>query len=395
MKNLRKKIYKQKGITLIALVITIILLLILAGVSIAMLTGENGILTQAQRAKTETENAAQNEAGILEDYNNTLNNYVNGGTVSIPEGLKVGSEVSYNPSGTYEWKDEYCDSAPQYGDLSKNLNSATGELFNIDTWKVFSINETTGEITLVPAYSTFNSLDSNGYVSFRGYQGYNNAVKLLNDACSALYGNSSKGITARSIKIEDIEGKMTDEALQRAHSYNGYEDDITLASYGNQVESEYSRANDYPSIYEQEALSSVDGGERIDSGLGMSEQTTFIEPGVAIKQATALRPTQTAWSAILDENDFETIDGINYYNLLIELDNADITYYWIASRCVDTDPEWFSFNIHYAMSYPSEGSCIASEPMAEQDTYGRGLFPIVSLNSNLISGDATSGFVVE
>lgn len=44
----------QKGITLIALVITIIVLLILAGVSIAMLTGENGLLTQATSAKDET-----------------------------------------------------------------------------------------------------------------------------------------------------------------------------------------------------------------------------------------------------------------------------------------------------------------------------------------------------
>lgn len=44
----------QKGITLIALVITIIVLLILAGVSIAMLTGENGILTNAQEAQKQT-----------------------------------------------------------------------------------------------------------------------------------------------------------------------------------------------------------------------------------------------------------------------------------------------------------------------------------------------------
>lgn len=43
------------GITLIALVITIIVLLILAGVSIAMLTGDNGVLTQAQNAKNQTE----------------------------------------------------------------------------------------------------------------------------------------------------------------------------------------------------------------------------------------------------------------------------------------------------------------------------------------------------
>ena len=44
----------QKGITLIALVITIIVLLILAGVSIAMLTGDNGILTRAGDATDAT-----------------------------------------------------------------------------------------------------------------------------------------------------------------------------------------------------------------------------------------------------------------------------------------------------------------------------------------------------
>lgn len=57
MKGTIRKIRKEKGITLIALVITIIVLLILAGVSIATLTGENGILTQAQTAKEKTEKA--------------------------------------------------------------------------------------------------------------------------------------------------------------------------------------------------------------------------------------------------------------------------------------------------------------------------------------------------
>ena len=52
---------KEKGITLIALVITIIVLLILAGVSISMLTGDNGILTQAQRAKELTEATSEEE----------------------------------------------------------------------------------------------------------------------------------------------------------------------------------------------------------------------------------------------------------------------------------------------------------------------------------------------
>ena len=46
---------KEKGITLIALVVTIVVLLILAGVSISMLTGENGIITQANNAKLQNE----------------------------------------------------------------------------------------------------------------------------------------------------------------------------------------------------------------------------------------------------------------------------------------------------------------------------------------------------
>jgi biopolymer transport protein ExbD len=61
IKNSRKQRKANKGITLIALVITIIVLLILAAVSIATLTGENGILSKANTAKTETEKAGAKE----------------------------------------------------------------------------------------------------------------------------------------------------------------------------------------------------------------------------------------------------------------------------------------------------------------------------------------------
>ena len=69
---------KNKGITLIALVITIIVLLILAGVSIATLTGQNGILTQAQNAKNRTEEAQAEEQNRLNEYENKINEYING-----------------------------------------------------------------------------------------------------------------------------------------------------------------------------------------------------------------------------------------------------------------------------------------------------------------------------
>ena len=58
MKKLKEELkYGKRGITLISLVVTIIVLLILAGVTIATLTGDNGILTRAQDAKTKTEEA--------------------------------------------------------------------------------------------------------------------------------------------------------------------------------------------------------------------------------------------------------------------------------------------------------------------------------------------------
>ena len=52
---------KTKGITLVALVITIIVLLILAGISIATLMGENGIVEKAQKAKEATQIAQYSE----------------------------------------------------------------------------------------------------------------------------------------------------------------------------------------------------------------------------------------------------------------------------------------------------------------------------------------------
>ena len=61
IEKIKIKIRNSKGITLIALVITIIVLLILAGVSIAMLTGQNGILTQAQNASKQTDIGKEKE----------------------------------------------------------------------------------------------------------------------------------------------------------------------------------------------------------------------------------------------------------------------------------------------------------------------------------------------
>ena len=68
----------QKGITLVALVITIIVLIILAGISIALVMGDNGIATKAKQGATNYQNAAKEEKVMLQnifDYANDPSNY--------------------------------------------------------------------------------------------------------------------------------------------------------------------------------------------------------------------------------------------------------------------------------------------------------------------------------
>ncbi len=77
-----KNITNVRGITLIALVITIIILLILAGISIATLTGENGILTKVENAKTQTIEEEEKEQ-IKLAYNTVMADKLHNGQESI------------------------------------------------------------------------------------------------------------------------------------------------------------------------------------------------------------------------------------------------------------------------------------------------------------------------
>ena len=95
----------NRGITLIALVVTIIVLLILAGISIAMLTGQNGILNRAAEAKEKTRVAQEDENEKLQGYEKIINQYA--------ENLPIGEDTApYLPNSTFSKKE---------GDLAKGL----------------------------------------------------------------------------------------------------------------------------------------------------------------------------------------------------------------------------------------------------------------------------------
>ena len=102
---LRDTLRRNKGITLIALVVTIIVLLILAGISIAMLTGQNGILNRAAEAKEKTGVAQEDENEKLQGYEDIMAQY----TGSLPSREET---KPYFPNSTFSYKE---------GDLSTGL----------------------------------------------------------------------------------------------------------------------------------------------------------------------------------------------------------------------------------------------------------------------------------
>lgn len=61
---------KENGITLVALVVTIVVLLILAGVSISLVLNQNGVIDKSKEAKTKYKNAANYERDLLDTHGN-------------------------------------------------------------------------------------------------------------------------------------------------------------------------------------------------------------------------------------------------------------------------------------------------------------------------------------
>ena len=89
---------KNKGITLVALVVTIVVLLILAGVSINLVLGNNGIIAKAQEAKTKQAEASENDLKGMNSLIEQMESTLNGGSSDNKEDDELGKLV--NDMGT-------------------------------------------------------------------------------------------------------------------------------------------------------------------------------------------------------------------------------------------------------------------------------------------------------
>ncbi len=396
---------KNKGVTLIALVVTIIVLLILAAVSIATLTGENGILSQANKAKVETRGASVDEECSLWKINQEMDNKTTEGTAQTlqelldsleernlitaeereiinetgeitigsrtikfdkeAEGIskiKIGDYVKYSPDTT---KISYTLKETQSGYPNQEIPKDTLK------WRVLDINEQ-GNIELIS--STPTSTD----FYFQGARGYNNGVYLLNDICNELYRNDRIGATARSLNIEDIQNKMKIEADGK----KAYE------KYGNGTEHEYGKTKTYDGDKKNYPLQWL-----YDNGIkGESESRELMEAegeGLNISYGNKsadeeLTVTVTFWNIQANEMQNNFINNI-YYELLCNNGNLN---YWLASRFVGLQESLSNFGLRFCKGGEiAVCSLFYSDGISYRSALSGYLRPVIILPPNCIVTD--------
>ena len=100
-KSVRRNYSNQTGITLIALVVTIVVLLILAGVSLNAIFSENGIIKRAQDAQNKMDEATQNDLDSINELNNWIDGKINGSSGGNTTGGDDKPSTSDLPSTSY------------------------------------------------------------------------------------------------------------------------------------------------------------------------------------------------------------------------------------------------------------------------------------------------------
>ena len=253
MKN-KRKAQKNSGITLVALVVTIVVLLILAGVSINLVVGQNGIITRAGDAKKETKRAeiedkislALGSAQIeglgkvdMDELNSELSKigYTGSPLTSLPATIEIdGDYYTINGEGTvtntkwhYDENGKITDGTitfeigeyvnySQFVDESKSHDSLATEngwasqvytANKATTWRVMGLNES-NELLLISgapiqkrmsSEETAEDWQKDPYLYMKGAYSYVNCKSMLNNICD-IYDTSVGN--ARSMTIEDI-----------------------------------------------------------------------------------------------------------------------------------------------------------------------------------------------
>ena len=393
MKNKKFK-NNQRGITLIALVITIIVLIILAGVAISMLSGDNGILNQAARAREQTEEQSTLEQVRLAVTTSMMNtgHEIDPGIlktelekidgVTLPDGelsLPVSIEIDGTRYGIDAEGESYVETW-YYTDDNKITNGTTtialGDTINYDatnggtlsddeyfyksevgkngnsdqtftvsaasglTWKVLGVEK--GQILIMPTTNLATGGKNNNGMFYLGtpsstnftnsQNAYLNAVNEL-DSISEVYGHGKGADGARSVKVEDVDNIMTgfDKTTYQAGTVNGYGNEVTYSKEEDgYIYYDWSGATTHPTKGRYQNFTYWTGSEWKTLGVGESATLTSNYYNYSASSYKASSPKA---------ND-------NVYSLLFDGTNDD-QYYWLGSSFVGTGSGDALFGVRY------------------------------------------------
>ena len=202
---------------------------------------------------------------------------------------------------------KYVDYMPVSGTFSDHVGrtysgNEKNEMLSTKTtlkWRILDSKDNI--LTLISDTTTYEE------IYLEGYDGYNNGVLLLNNACKALYSNSNLGATGRSLDIEDIENYMTYD--KTSDEYYGRE----------QLGSEDS----YPVIFADEKTGAPNG--TYGSKYGLSDQDSYVTGGA--KGNELFKAKLTGYSFRMSTSTMQKQIYVNLFECP--------TQAWLASHCVE------------------------------------------------------------
>ena len=361
---MKKHLGKEQGITLIALVITIIILLILAGISISALTNQ-GLFKNAKIAQNATEKAEKEQGQRLNEYEDEINKYLSNNDKTeetlvdkVNDGtIKIGDYVKYTPDTAST--NSILQELNTYSGSDKNTTSTlTQENLN---WRILDVKD--GQVRLISEVPTTSE------ITLYRHNGYNNAVKLLDDTCSTLYSNSKFASKVQNLTIEDIQEKMLETNYSNITSNYGKTFTPTTKYY--------------PNILIKEKEQKVNGTEGTE--LDVSEQTELINQTTK-PQASSLEVKYTFWDKSMTSEDFK---DSKYYELFIN-NGSNYSPYWMSSRCVHAGSGNAAFDVRRVDSGHVRASGLYySHDAGDPSAYA--FRPVITLNSNVQIDTANSG----
>ena len=356
----------NKGITLVALVVTIVVLLILAGVSINLVLGNNGIIAKAKDAEIKSAEASENDLKGMNALTEEMNNALGEKPKVDLSKYKIGDYVNYEydvVSSGYETKSE------ENGSGNQTIAQSTETL----KWRILNIDEAKGTVDLVSAVPTSNT------VRFQGILGYNNGPYVMDKICEALYSNNSRGIKARSIDWLDMEKHLTAAGIAARNAFS------SNVKYG--TTKTYTSNTKYPSLY---------AGQK-GAGVNVAEEnaSTIVQPDISkgndpYEESKAIAETEPTTDNTSGTGNPLTVTQ-TYYNISINSTNygdaykvlSNSTWYWVAARYVGTYSDDAYFGLRFA------GTDTFGDNMFSSDGYasnvGNRLRPVVSLSSSILS----------